>query len=57
MAFLVLYEDVLGSGILFVHHLEHLFVYHAGSGVGVWTLEGIFLVVVIAYIRQLVAHT
>ena len=57
MAFLVLYEDVLRTCVLFVHHLEHLFVYHAGSGVRVWTLERIFLVVVIAYIRQLVAHT
>ena len=56
MALLVLGEYLLGAVILLVYHLEHLLVYELGGAVGVGPLELVFLVVVVAYVGQAVAH-
>ena len=56
MAFLVLGQYPLGTFILFVDHLQHLVVHDLGRRLGVWLLELVLGIVVIADVGQLVAH-
>ena len=52
----MLYQYVLGTLILLVDHLQHLFVYHLCRLSRVRLGEGIFVVVIIAHVRQFLAH-
>ena len=56
MTFLVEEQQLLGTLVLFVDHLQHLVVHNLGRGLGVGLLEVVFLVVVVADVGQLVAH-
>ena len=57
MALTVLLKQLLGTGILLVDHLEHFVVDNLCGGFGVGALELILLVVVVADVGQLVAHS
>ena len=57
MTFLVLLQNLLGTLILFVDHLQHLVVHDLGSGLRVGTLETVLIIIIIAQVGQLVTHT
>ena len=57
VALLVFREDSLGPVILFGYHSDCLVVDSLSRGLGVWLLEVIFVVVVIADVRQVGAHS
>ena len=57
MSLLVLHEDVLGSGVLLVHHLQHFLVDLSGSCFRVGALETIFVLIIVADVGQRLAHT
>ena len=57
MTLLMLGEDALGTLVLFVDHAQYLVVHDLGCGLRVGALELVFLVAVIADIRQFLTHT
>ena len=54
---LVFHQDVLGTGILLVHHLEYFLVDFSCRCLRVWALERVFALVVIADVWQSLTHT
>ena len=57
MSLAVLLKDSFGACILVINHLQHLIVDCLCSGLRVRTLELIFIVIIVANVRQAVAHT
>ena len=57
MAFLMLCKNSLCTSILFIDHLQYLFVNHLGSCLRIRTLEAVLIVIVVADIWKFIAHT
>ena len=57
MTLLVFRQYLLRTLVLLVHHLQHLVVHNLGSSLRIRTLELVLLIVIVAQIRQFLAHT
>ena len=56
VSFLVFGQNLLGAFVLLVHHPLHFLVDEFGGLFAIGTVEGIFVVVVVAQVGQLLAH-